>query len=78
MENNLDKIKPIEIKYVRRVIPQLLLNKLELLKISDIQDIINTTVESFTSLRGVGAKAVRLFENLKEDIITNPTKYYNI
>lgn len=78
MENNLDKIKPIEIEYIRRVIPQLLLNKLKLLKISNIQGIINTTVESFASMKGIGAKAVGLFENLKEDVIANPTKYYEI
>jgi hypothetical protein len=74
----LSKIYFIEIKYIKSIVPQILLNKFERLNLITIKDILDTSIESFESGKWISTKAIVSFKNLKKDIIKNPNKYYKI
>lgn len=78
MKNIISKIEPIEIKYISNAIPQLLLNGFELLKITNIEEILNSSDNAIKSKKDIEAKTIKLFKNLKKDIIKDPNKYYAI
>jgi hypothetical protein len=72
----LNDIYKIDIKILKDLIPQQLINKLDILGVKTIKDIKNTSVEDLKKIKSVGNKTIQDFLNIKKMIDEEPYKIF--
>ena len=68
------ELSQIELSEIKTQIPNILMNKLNMLGLRNIQDIKAFSIEDFSKVKSIGAKTIELYRNLKFMIDNEPEK----